>query len=262
MPVNLTIPPLDNGLIAQLPVELEIRRSAPENRFADGTVMAAASEARSVYRWRLSLEHLNAAEWARYETFLALTKNGIAPFRFLDPLGNLLSHTSDLSAPVWLIPPGLTVAPFEDPEFSNAFILTNGTGQSLSMQQSVSMHAVYLGCFSVWAKWAGGAVFSLEQSSGAAFASVSAVAGEWSRHSACLRAESAGTSRMVSIVVPGNTQLIVAHPQLETAASAGPYVPTGGASGIHEARLRQSAINLRSSAPGANSIQLLVESTR
>lgn len=264
MPTSaIAIPYLDNGMLAQLPVRLEMRRVAPANRFADGSILYAASEAKLQYNWTLRYENLTAGEWGRFSDFVATTESANPSFAFYDPLGNLLAQSSNLLSSVWIAPSGLTVAPFSDAAVAGAFILTNPSSQPLTLTQTAGVAGPFETCFSVMSRWDGGAGISLTVSDGTTTQTRAFRAGSWSRDHIAMRGGASSASRTAGIVVPAQTQVIVAAPQLEIASQPNAYVETGAQSGVFaSAWLAQKQFDLKSPAPGAHSTTLHIESLR
>ena len=264
MPTNLrTIPWLDNGMLAQLPVRLEMRRVTPANRFPDGSILYAASEAKLQYNWTLRYENLNAQEWQRFATFFSATDGASAPFVFYDPLGNLLAQSVNLRGAVWIAPAGLAVVPFADANVNGAFLLTNSSSQPLTLSQTVGVAGPFETCFSVLTRWDGGAGFALSSSDGATNVSGEFLAGAWARKHVVMRGGESSASRTVGIVVPGNSQVIVATPHFEIASAPTAYVASGAQSGVFSAAwLNQKQFDLQSPTPGAHLITLHIESLR
>ncbi len=264
MPTSaFTIPALDNGMLAQRPIRLTMAQLAPANRFPDGSVLFSASEAQQIYNWTLSYENLSTAEWERFQSFLNATQGGSASFLFLDPIGNLLAQSVNLESSVWLAPSGLTVDPFADPDQPDSYILTNSTAQPLALTQTASVPGAFTTCFSLLAKWPGAASFSIGLTDDTATASHAISASQWSKQHVRLSSNAAAQTRTVSITIPPTTQVIVASPQLEVAASPNAYCQTGANSGVFtSAWLAQERFDSQSVAPGAHSITLHVESIR
>jgi len=264
MPASpIAFPALDNGMLAQLPASLTIEKLIRGTRFADGSILSAAFQARLRYSWVLRYENLSTAEWQRFMDFIAASGRGLESFVFPDPLGNLLARSGNLESSVWLSPPGLTVDPIEDAAQPKSFILTNPTTEPLTLSQTVEITGGFRTCFSVAAKWDGAASFSLSLSDGVDTATSEATAHGWVRHSISLSSGSAAATRTVGITVPPTTQIVLSSPQLEIAAAPGAYLETGavGAS-FPSAWLAQRSFDSRSNAPGAHSITLRIESLR
>jgi hypothetical protein len=264
MPTDpIQFPALDNGMITHLPVDLLIEKITRSTRFPDGSVLYAAAEAKVRYLWTLRYENLNDAEWQRFNSFVQTTRRGSASFAFFDPIGNLLASSVNLQSSAWIASPGLTVDTIADPDFENSYILTNPTGQPLSLSQTVGVAGSYSTCFSIYAKWAGSANFQMQLSSSVDSAQRSLVAASWKRHFVRLDATAAAQDRMATLTVPPTTQIIVAAPQLEIAKSPHAYLPTASSGGVFPlAWLAQDRFTTQSNAPGAHSITLQIESLR
>ncbi len=264
MPANpKAFPVLDSGMIAHLPVRLEISKLTRATRFPDGSLLAAISEARLRYQWTLSYENLSQAEWQRLQDFIAANRRGSDAFVFPDPAGNLLAQSANLQGSTWIAPPGLTVDTIEDAERDNSFILTNPNTAPLELTQTVNLEGGFHTCFSIYAKWAGGTNFGMRLSDAANQTSKTRHASMWERNFVNLPSGEEALTRTVAIVVPPTTQIIVSAPQLEIAASPGAYLKTGDAGCIFtEAWLSQRAFESQSKAPGAHSMTLRIESFR
>lgn len=264
MPADpILFPALDNGMLAHLPVSLSIDKIIRSTRFPDGSLLTAAAEARLRYGWNLRYENLSQTEWQRLIDFIAATNRGAIPFAFPDPIGNLLAHSGDLQNSIWLAPAGLTVHPITVPEQPKAFILTNPTALPIEITQSVAVAGPFRTCFSILAKWTGGANFSLRLADDATAASQPSTAAKWSRHFVTLTSGPTAQTRTVGLTIPPTTQLLVSEPQLEIAAAPGAYLQTGAQSGIFpSAWLNQRSYDSQSNAPGAHSITLRIESLR
>ncbi|MBM3758875.1 MAG: hypothetical protein FJW36_01380 [Acidobacteria bacterium] len=263
MPSNVnSFPALDNGMLAQLPVSLLIDDLSRTTRFPDGSLLGAAAESRLRYRWTLRYDNLGDAEWQRMVAFIDATGRGAESFAFPDPIGNLLAQSANLESSPWVASPGLVVDTISDLDQANAFILTNSAPLPLTLTQTVALDGPFKTCFSVMAKWAGGASFSLSLSDGTNSNQNSATANEWSRFAVVLSPADA-PSRLCSITVPANTQVIVASPQLEIAAAPGAHLATGLQSSLFPAAwLADQSYDSQSNAPGAHSITLRIESLR
>lgn len=263
MPSNpIPFPALDNGMLAHLPVALRIDDITRTTRFPDGSLMGAAAESRLRLSWVLRYENLSVAEWQRLVAFIEATGRGAESFAFPDPIGNLLAQSANLESAPWVASPGLTVDTIVDPDQPSAFILTNSTPQPVTLTQSVALAGPFKTCFSVLAKWTGGASFNLSLSDGTLSNAASANAVQWARHAVVLSPGDA-PSRLCTITIPANTQVILSSPQLEIAAAPGAHLATGEQSGLFPvAWLMDQSYDFQSNAPGAHSITLRIESLR
>jgi hypothetical protein len=263
MPAELRFPHLDNGCVSQLPIKLEIERIEPHNLMADGEQIVNASEACKFFVWRYQLRNLNFNEASRMEEFLLRAHRTGVPFPFYDPLGNLLRQSNSLRAAAWVVSPGLIVDSIEDEQMPTAEIITNATPQELTITQAIALPEIYAGCFSLYARWQGGASIQLAQVSGTTSVAHHAVAGnEWSRHAVYLRGQGTASSRLAQLRIPPFTQVIVAQPQMEVSMRPGAYMASGIGGGIHQAQLRVAEVTQQSDAPGVHHFNLSIESVR
>lgn len=264
MPTSpIQFPALTNGMIAQLPISVSIDKITRETRFPDGSMLTANAEARLRYTWTLIYENLSDLEFQRFLDFVEATQRGSASFTFPDPTGNLLAQSGNLENPVWLTSPGLTVDTFADPAQPKSFIITNPTGQPLQLTQTINLAGPFRACFSILARWEGGAGFEVGITDGISATTRPQVASQWTRHSVDLAATTESLTRTVSVTIPPATQIIVSSPQLEIAATPGAYLETGAAGCIFpDSWLAQRAFESRRNAPGAHSITLRIESLR
>jgi hypothetical protein len=264
MPVSpLVFPASDAGFLAQFPVTYESVRRGPRNVFRSGRQLFSPGESRLRSRWTLSFGYLSNGERDRMEEFLSAAEGEGRPFLFFDPLGNLLQHSEDLSNAVWTRSGAIDVASFTDPDLGDAFVVTNTSPGWGALEQTVNFGFGFLGCFSVQTKWDSPVPMRLRlvDASGSTEAASSAL--EARRVFVKRKAGAAVASTTVSIGIAPNTQVILARPQLEIAATPGAYLPTGQRSGVVQAAwLRQDAYQWTAPAPDAHRIQLIVESNR
>ncbi|WP_031498582.1 hypothetical protein [Bryobacter aggregatus] len=264
MPTDpIHFPYLDNGMLSQMPVRLELNRIAPANRFLDGSILYAASDAKLQYNWTLRYDDLSEAEWQRFTDFFAAIATGSEAFTFYDPLGNLLADTGNLESSSWIRPAGLALQSFSDPDVDKAYIVTNPTSAPLVLSQAVNVAGGFQTSFSLLVRWAGGMPFALAQSDGAQRLEQHFQATGWTRHFVAMKGVTSSASRSAEIVVLPTTQLIIAAPQLEIAAAPNAYSETGGHGGVFpQAWIGQKKLELQSPTPGGHSITLQIESLR
>jgi len=264
MPDELVqFPALDTGMLAQLPMELEIERLVRETKFPDGSQVTSGVDSRLRYRWLIRYANLSDLEWVRFMEFFESSERGAKPFSFPDPMGNLVAQSQNLLDPVWDISPGLVVDRYEDPVFSSAAILTNSTPFALSLAQVAEVAGPFATCFSVYAMWPGVSSFSMMLSSSSESQTKPFTASEWSRYSVRIGLQASSSVRTVSIIVPPYSQLVVANPQLEIAAQPNAYRATGIRADLYSpAWMSQEYLAGQQPAPGAHSLTLQIESIR
>src|ERR671910_288909 len=97
----LYFPQLATGASAQFPLEWRLIRRTIVNRTADGTLLKLDDPNAAGIAWSLRYQGLTEAERAALEALFHDTEGRLQTFLFLDPRGNLLTWTEDLSKPVW-----------------------------------------------------------------------------------------------------------------------------------------------------------------
>ncbi len=259
MPANGAVyPALDNGMIAQTPVYLSIRRKVSERVFGGGARIQDSANAYRHYLWRLQYEHLSESEWSRFVEFIETSGRGAKTFVFPDPVGNLLRNSQNLTAAAWQKSAGLGVGPIEYVPGRPCWILTNPTPIVQTIEQLIGIHDQYAMCFSIWAGWTSAQEFKLTVGNGPAIQEAVHSAGPWQRY-AVRRGAGPGTNLVrARIEVKPFSQLIVSSPQLEIGYGPQGYLATGEASGVFaEARLAEKPVDQYST--GANRRGLVVE---
>lgn len=98
----LCFPQLLTGAIAQYPVGRTTVARSVVNRMADESMICLADPDARLLRWELRFQELSDAEREALEAFFRLTGGPLRTFTFLDPAGNLLRSSGDLSADVWI----------------------------------------------------------------------------------------------------------------------------------------------------------------
>ena len=214
----LYFPQLLTGAIAQYPIGKTIGTRSVVNRLADNSAIRLADpDARNV-QWELRFAALSDAEREALESFFHAAGGPLLAFTFLDPAGNLLRWSEDLSRDVWVADGLLQVA---DGRLVNAAQIEQG------IEQRVAVQGWYHYCFSAVVE------------SGAARLSVSSADGS-------LRSEMAAGRIWCSGSIPGAAEEIRCRIELEAGAVAdirelllqaqpmpGSYRATAGASGVY-----------------------------
>lgn len=262
MPSDLWFPALQSGVCTHLPVELSVEEQGILNRFQDLSRIAETNRSRFVTRWAFQLEGIADTEAAGLDTFLGAVNNGQS-FLFVDPFGNLLAHSGDLTAAAWLGNAGLVMTPYTDPVIGASWLLTNSSADPLEVSQTISLPATYATCWSAYLKTVGGDRPSLAIRAGVQIANASPAGGGWSRVSVALRPSGNAESRTAAIVVPPRSQALLAQPMLENAFRPSAYAPSGAKNAVYaNCQLAQSDFVWKVTAPGAQSISFVVEAVR
>jgi hypothetical protein len=113
--------------------------------------------------WDLAFESLTDEEASTVAHFFADVQGNLKTFLFVDPLGNLLSWSDDVSQPIWEKDALLNVTSNVPDVFGGetAHLLANGTAALRGIQQTVNAPNEYSYCFSAWVRGAAGARITL-----------------------------------------------------------------------------------------------------
>jgi len=150
----LYFPQLATGATAQFPMEWMLIHRTIFNRTPDGTLVKLDDPNASGIRWTLRYQGLTEAERAAVETLFRDTEGRLHTFVFLDPRGNLLMWSEDLSKTVWRKDGGVQIAPdVPNPEGAErASRITNTAQIDQGIEQTVDVPGWFHYCFSFQAR--------------------------------------------------------------------------------------------------------------
>jgi hypothetical protein len=144
-------PQIGAGSVAQFPVSRSRRWRAIVNQMEDGEVIMLPDAAAGQIQWKLSYQDLVAAEVQSLSALFTASQGEFAAFTFVDPLANLLGWSESLSQSAWQLGLLQTATGVTDPlGTQRAWSLTNPSGGTQSLQQSLGVSGDYVACFSVY----------------------------------------------------------------------------------------------------------------
>jgi hypothetical protein len=234
----LCLPQLLTGAVSQYPGSKRLARRTVVNEATDGRTVKLGDAVAGELEWALELKGLADSEWDAVEELFETVEGRLRTFTFLDPFGNLLRWSEDLSAAVWQKTAGVSVAGGnEDPLGGfGAWLATNsGAGQG-RVSQALAAPGWYGYCLSVYARSAGPGEVVLFASTPSATAERAAVIGPaWQRveHSVKLFS-SDETVEFGAAIAPGATVELFGF-QAEPQTGASKYRRTSGRGGVHTA---------------------------
>ena len=236
----LIYPQLSAALI-QFPVVKRRRMRTIVNAMADGGAVKLSDPGGQTTEWELKYAELSDGELAALQQFFAATEGSLNGFTFLDPAGNLLAWSEDLTNAIWNKGPLLQV---------HGGTLTNTGGGPQSLDQTLNSPGAYLYCFSLSARAAGGTGITLTIGSNRFQRSVTA---DWSLLSATAQGDAGAGSIVFGIEIPGGVTVEVQGAQVEPQASPSRYqISTTG--GVYEgARFRDDEFSFISKGPNRHS---------
>jgi hypothetical protein len=143
----LIYPQLGTGALTQFPVQKRRRLRTVINAAADGSSVKLADPNGEYTEWTLQYAGLSDTEVSALQQFFAAAEGTLNDFTFLDPTGNLLAWSDDLTNSVWAPGPqlGITGGP-------GAWHLINPGGGPQSLSQTLNAPAGYQYCFSAYVR--------------------------------------------------------------------------------------------------------------
>ena len=144
-------PQLLSGAIAQFPLEKRYSVSNITNFQEDGSRYRVEGQSPVQIGWTLTFGYLTESESNTLTSFFESVAGRFLTFTFLDPNGNLVAWSEDLTQPVWAKSSLFTVSVSTENGF--AILLMGSSGPSIvSISQIVQCPAAALLCFSVFAR--------------------------------------------------------------------------------------------------------------
>jgi hypothetical protein len=145
-------PQLTTGAYSQFPLRKQRRTRTVTNTAADGSSIKLADPNGALTEWQLQYEGLSDAELSNLQQFFTAAEGSLNGFTFLDPAGNLLAWSEDLTNAVWAGGPFLSIAgSVSDPlGGSRAFQLTNSGEGAQSVSQTLNVPTGYMYTLSVY----------------------------------------------------------------------------------------------------------------
>ncbi len=243
---------LTSGALAQFPIKKRHQTRTVINRLADGSTVKLADLTGGTTGWQLQYAGISDSELAALQAFFQTCEGSLNAFTFVDPVGNLLAWSEDLTNAVWQPAPLLTVTSgVVDPlGGTQGFQLTNSGGAAQGVSQTLNSPGGYVYTLSVYAMAAQSTSATL--SIGSKSTSV-ALDSTWRRFSFAASADPAASSVTFSID-SGSGAIEVFGPQVDAqpAASAYKRSTTGGV--YQNARFQGDVLDCTSTAPNQNSV--------
>src|SRR6202011_5321385 len=97
----LVFPQLKTGAAAQYPMVRRYAARTVANTLGDGSTVVFADPDGAVREWELRAAGLTLEEWTAIEALFLAVSGRFTTFTFLDPAGNLLSHSEEFGQPEW-----------------------------------------------------------------------------------------------------------------------------------------------------------------
>ncbi|MBC7925553.1 MAG: hypothetical protein H7039_07840 [Bryobacteraceae bacterium] len=249
--MSLTFPQLSTGSSGQFPIRKSIEHRTIVNRLADGSLIRLADPDSTRTFWELQYSGLSDVERDRLDAFFNLTGGRLRSFLFLDPCGNLLANSEDLTTSAWALDGGLTTSASD-----STSTIINGAQAAQSFRQTVPVRGDYEYCGSALlrATAPGKVVLSLSNGNGSISSSTDVTTTGWTV-AACLGSIAGDETEITfGVAVPAGLSLLVRGLQLEAQPGRSGYRRTTGNPGYHpQARFDQDELVFRADGIGNHS---------
>jgi hypothetical protein len=229
----LVFPQLTTGAAALYPVTKQSLQRTVVNVLADGSMIVYADPDGAIAGWTLRATGLTQAEWNAIESLFQQTAGMSRTFTFLDPAGNLLLQSENLSAGAWTT--GALVhltAGISDPFGTTRATRLVNTGQaSAGVTQILNVPGSFQYSLSAWVRTTSGSAVTLAIANG----SKSLAAGtQWKRVYFSSNPGQTGATTVTfgaQIAAGGSVELF----GMQAEAQPGPsdYKITGAAGGVY-----------------------------
>jgi len=147
-------PQLTTGALAQFPLGKRRQTRTVTNTAADGSSIKLADANGGFTEWQLQYDGLSDTDLSNLQQFFTASEGSLNGFTFVDPAGNLLAWSEDLTNAVWGPGPFLACAGgVADPlSGTGAFLLTNSGEGVQSVSQTLNLPVGYLYSFSMYVR--------------------------------------------------------------------------------------------------------------
>jgi hypothetical protein len=248
-------PQLTSGALSQFPTTKRVQTRTVINAMADGSSIRLADVNGASLAWKLQYTGLSDAELSNLQQFFEDCEGSLSQFTFLDPAGNLLAWSEDLTNAAWHADPLLSVASGAADPFgkTQAFTLGNSGGAAQGITQTLNAPAGYVYSLSVYVL----ATQAVPVTLAIGGQTKTGVAGaNWTRISFTSVGNSSGSSTDFSIEAGPGT-ITVFGPQVEAQPAASAY-KTSTIGGVFE-NARFNVDSLKCTATGVNQNSVTTE---
>ncbi len=234
----LAFPQLNSGAIAQAPFHRIRTTRTAANRMADGSEVRGPDSSAARLAWEVQLADLSDDELGRIAALFDAVEGRVGRFLFLDPAGNLLQWSEDLSRNCWQKGAMLQFAAgVADPLGGTGAARVTNAGQSAQdVAQALAAPATFVYCFSVYARAAAPCAVSLAMVSGAVRqVTEHAVGPTWQRLTLTWSAGGGVDQMSFGVELPAGASVELFGFQSEAQPAASSYRKTSDTSGVFSA---------------------------
>jgi hypothetical protein len=149
---DLFFPQLSTGAVAHYPISKTAVTRTVLNVVPGGNLLMYPDEAARKVIWSWDYVGLTMEEAAMLENFFLACCGPLRPFTFLDPTGNLLSASSEFTAPAWQGASGLKAGTKVPGPVSDVpgWSLVNSSQGMQEIEQTLNIPSDFTYCFSLY----------------------------------------------------------------------------------------------------------------
>jgi len=245
----MVYPQLSSGSLAQFPIRKQQLRRTVVNAAPDGSAIRLADPNGASTRWVLSYAGLTDSERAAMETFIESAEGSLNSFTFLDPAGNLLAWSDQLTNVVWQADPLLTLTGGAGDPAGGVlgWKLANSGAAAQSITQTLQAPGGYQYCLSVYLR--GDQATSVSLMGGGSQVE-RAVTTAWTRATFAMTGDPTANSIGFGIQVPAGATAYVYGMQVEAQAGASEYKSSTTGGVYAGARLASDQLTVTTTGPG------------
>jgi hypothetical protein len=233
----LIYPQLQAGNMAQFPLKKHLTMRTVQNRLLDGSRIVQRSLLAATTEWELLYSGLSDEERTKIEALHTATEGRLRTFTFLDPAGNLLRWSEDLSNTVWTKDAGLTVTGgISSPQGSaRASLVANATPIAQNIKQTIAAPGNFTYAFRLQVKAAQDTQFVLFLECGSARQTKQVTAkSEWTTVWISGNLQETGENTAFGFEIPANQAIEVFGIGVTPQPGPGEYVRTRSTSGVYQ----------------------------
>jgi hypothetical protein len=249
-------PQLITGALSQFPITKRRQTRTVMNRLADGSSVRLADVPGASTGWQLQYAGITDAEMASLQQFFELCEGSLNGFTFVDPTGNLLAWSEDLTNSVWQPGPLLTVTAGVADPFGGTlgYHLANSGNAAQGVSQTLNAPGGYVYSLSVYAKSAVAAPVTLSIASQTKTVTVGS---SWTRLSLTASTNTSATSVIFTVQCgPGAIDIYGPQVDAQPAPSAYKKSTTGGV--YQNSRFQDDTLTCISTDPNFNSVTVSI----
>jgi hypothetical protein len=233
---DLFYPQLSIGAVAQYPIRKTQFARTIKNTLPDGNMIVLPDSGATRTLWQLEYSQLSLADVQSLESHFRTCKGPLTSFTFIDPTGNMLASSTNLTTAAWQKSSLLQIqSGIMDPlsGFSAQTVVNYGQNMQ-ELSQSIRVPANYQYCFSFFVATAQQAsVTVFRRGPNSQQSDEMTVYPGWSRMISRGQLNDSGTILTVGIGIAPGQQVNLYGVQLEAQILPSRYQPTNGTGGVY-----------------------------